>query len=162
MITKINKIRKICDQKNVRISLAESCTGGLVSSSLTSIGGSSIYFDSALITYSNKSKIELLNVKKKLIDKYGAVSKEVSISMAKNIFKKTRNNLCISITGIAGPNGGTKIKPIGTVYITIIQKINKNISPNKTFKKLFKSKKRNKIQKDCNLFVLNEIIKIIS
>ena len=157
----ILKIKKICEHKNIKISLAESCTGGLVSSSLTSVGGSSNYFDCSLITYSNKSKINLLNVRESLINKNGAVSNEVSKSMAENLYKITKNNLCISITGIAGPEGGTKEKPVGTVYITIIQRINSEIPRNTTFKKLFKSKKRNAIQDKCNLFILKEIIRIV-
>lgn len=162
MKSKLLKIKKICRKKVVRVSLAESCTGGLISSSLSSVGGSSIYFDCSLITYSNVSKVNLLNVRESLINKYGAVSKEVSISMAKNLFKITKNNLCISITGIAGPDGGTKLKPVGTVYITIIQNINNNIKKINTYKKNFKPKIRNIIQKKCNLFVLDEIIKIIN
>ena len=135
MIKEIIKIKEICLKKDIKISLAESCTGGLVSSSLTSMDGSSNYFDSSLITYSNSSKIKLLNIKKNILNKYGAVSREVSESMAENLYKITKNNICISITGIAGPKGGTKIKPIGTVYITIIQNINSNILPQKTYKK---------------------------
>ena len=106
-------------KKKLKISFAESCTGGLLSSSITSISGSSKVFNLGLITYSNKAKIEILKVPKKIISRYGAVSKESCLSMVKNLSKISKANISVSITGIAGPNGGTKLKPVGLVYIGI-------------------------------------------
>tara|TARA_B100000029_G_scaffold450490_1_gene474464 strand:- start:138 stop:611 length:474 start_codon:yes stop_codon:yes gene_type:complete len=136
----VNKLIK----KKHKISTAESCTGGLLSSSITSIKGSSKVFTLGLVTYSNKSKINILKVPEKIIKKYGAVSKEVCLSMLKNLNKICKTNISISITGIAGPSGGTKKKPVGLVYIGI-KKSNKI----KIVKYLFKNKKRTEIQKSA-------------
>ena len=106
-------------KKKLKVSFAESCTGGLLSSSITSISGSSKVFNLGLVTYSNKAKMNILKVPKKIISKYGAVSKECCLSMVKNLSKISKANISISITGIAGPKGGTKQKPIGLVYIGI-------------------------------------------
>ena len=114
-----NKIVQKLTKKKLKISFAESCTGGLLSSSITSISGSSKVFNLGLVTYSNRVKIEFLNVPKKIINKYGAVSKECCLSMVKNLSKISKASLSVSITGIAGPNGGTKLKPVGLVYIGI-------------------------------------------
>ena len=142
MIKVSKQIIKLLKKKNFKISFAESCTGGLLSSTITSISGSSKVFDMGLVTYSNKAKIELLKVPKSTISKYGAVSHQTCLSMVKNISKISRSNISISITGVAGPRGGTKQKPVGLVYIGI----KKN---NKIFikKNLFKNKNRNQIQK---------------
>tara|TARA_B100000073_G_scaffold228541_1_gene190642 strand:+ start:351 stop:821 length:471 start_codon:yes stop_codon:yes gene_type:complete len=142
MIKVAKKIIKLLKKKNFKISFAESCTGGLLSSTITSISGSSKVFDMGLVTYSNKAKIELLKVPKSTISKYGAVSHQTCLSMVKNISKISRSNISISITGVAGPRGGTKQKPVGLVYIGIKKK-------NKIFikKNLFKNKNRNQIQK---------------
>ena len=129
-------------KKKLKISLAESCTGGLLASSITSISGSSKIFNLGLITYSNKAKIKFLNVNKNIIKKYGAVSHECCLSMVNNLSKISKANINVSITGIAGPKGGTKQKPIGLVYIGV-KKDNKT----KITKCLFKSKKRSSIQK---------------
>ena len=136
------KIVKLLCKKKIKISFAESCTGGLLSSTITSISGSSKVFDMSLVTYSNRAKIELLKVPKSTINKYGAVSHQTCLSMVKNISKISRSNISISITGVAGPRGGTKQKPVGLVYIGIKKK-------NKIFikKNLFKNKNRNQIQK---------------
>ena len=115
----LKRLKKLSERKKIKISLAESCTGGLVSSSITSIAGSSNFFESAIISYSNNAKIELLGINKNLILKHGAVSKEVALSMAKNLHRLTRSHICASITGIAGPGGGSKQKPVGTVYFSI-------------------------------------------
>ena len=162
MKKKISKIKINSVKKNIKISLAESCTGGLISSKLTSISGSSDYFDCAIISYSNESKIKLLGVSEKLINKYGAVSKEVSLSMAEKLLKITNSDLCISVTGIAGPDGGSKDKPVGTIFITFIHSIKSQKKIKKTYKKLFKSKTRSLIQKDCTEFVLDKIIDCIN
>ena len=114
-----NKLVKKLIQKKLKISFAESCTGGMLSSTITSVSGSSKVFNLGLITYSNKTKIDILKVPKKIISKYGAVSNECCLSMVKNLSKISKANISVSITGVAGPNGGTKLKPVGLVYIGI-------------------------------------------
>ena len=113
------KLVKLLSKKRLKISFAESCTGGLLSSSITSISGSSKVFVVGLVTYSNQAKINILKVPRKTIVKYGAVSYETCLSMVKNLNKISKTNISVSITGIAGPNGGTKKKPVGLVYIGI-------------------------------------------
>ena len=129
-----SKLVKRLIRKRLKISFAESCTGGLLSSSITSISGASKVFNLGLVTYSNKAKIEILKVPKKIISKYGAVSKECCLSMVKNLSNISRSSISVSITGIAGPNGGTKFKPVGLVYIGI-KKGNKIIITETRFKK---------------------------
>ena len=129
-------------KKKLKISFAESCTGGLLSSSITSISGASKVFNLSLVTYSNQAKIKILKVNKNIIKKYGAVSHECCSAMVKNLSRISRANINVSITGIAGPKGGTKQKPVGLVYIGV--KKGKKILINKC---LFKSKKRSSIQK---------------
>ena len=133
---------KILTKKKLKISFVESCTGGLLASTITSISGASKVFNLGLITYSNKAKIKILKINENIIKKYGAVSSECCYSMVKNLSKISKANINVSITGIAGPKGGTKQKPVGLVYIGI-KKGNK-ILINKCF---FKSKKRSSIQK---------------
>ena len=145
-------VRKLI-QKKIKISFAESCTGGLLSSTITSISGSSKIFNLGLVTYSNKAKVDILKVPKKIINKYGAVSSECCLLMVKNLSKISKANISISITGIAGPNGGTELKPVGLVYIGI-KKGNK-ISIQKN---LFKSKNRILIQKSITLKVLKALL----
>ena len=135
------KVVKLLRNKRLKISFAESCTGGLLSSSVTSISGSSKVFNLGLITYSNKSKMDILKVPKEIINKYGAVSYETCISMVKNLNKISKTNISLSITDIAGPKGGTKTKPVGLVFIGL-KKGNKTVV--KRF--LFKNKNRNSIQ----------------
>ena len=151
-----NKIVQKLTKKKLKISFAESCTGGLLSSSITSISGSSKVFNLGLITYSNKVKINILKVPKKIINKYGAVSKECCLSMVRNLSRISKANISVSITGIAGPNGGTKLKPVGLVYIGV-KKGNKII----TKKNLFKNKNRISIQKITVSTALNIIDNII-
>ncbi len=148
-----NKVIKLLTKKKLKISFVESCTGGLLSSSVTSISGSSKVFTIGLISYSNQSKIKILKVPKKLIVKYGAVSYETCLSMVKNINKITKTNISVSITGVAGPNGGTKQKPVGLVFIGI-KKGNKILVK----KYLFKNKKRISIQKSTVYKALNLIL----
>jgi PncC family amidohydrolase len=150
-----NVVQKLI-KKKLKVSFAESCTGGLLASSITSISGSSKVFSLGLVTYSNKAKIDILKVPKKIISKYGAVSKECCLSMVKNLSKISKANIFISVTGIAGPSGGTKLKPVGLVYIGI-KKDNK-ISIKK---KKFKSKNRNYIQVLTTKNVLKDILKLI-
>ena len=136
-----NIIKKL-SKKKLKISFAESCTGGLLSSVITSVNGSSKVFNLGLVTYSNQSKIKVLKVSKKIIRKYGAASKQVCKAMAKNVSKIGKTNMSVSVTGITGPNGGTIKKPVGLVYVGI-KKGNK-ISIKKY---LFKNKGRSYIQK---------------
>ena len=137
-----NKLVKKLLKKNLKISFAESCTGGLLSSTITSVSGSSKIFDFGLVTYSNKSKINMLKIPKKIIKKFGAVSEECCLSMVKNLSKISKANISVSITGIAGPNGGTISKPVGLVYIGIKKGSKITIQKN-----LFKNKNRILIQK---------------
>ena len=136
------KLVKLLSKKKLKISFAESCTGGLLSSSITSISGSSKIFTIGLVAYSNQAKIKLLKVNKKTILKHGAVSYETCLSMVKNLNKISKTNISVSITGVAGPKGGTKQKPVGLVYIGI-KRGNKTIIR----KNLFKNKNRYSIQK---------------
>ena len=133
---------RILTKKKLKISFAESCTGGLLASSITSISGASKVFNLGLITYSNQTKIKVLKINKNIIKKYGAVSHECCYAMVKNLSKISKANINVSITGIAGPKGGAKQKPVGLVYIGI--KRGKKTLINKY---LFKSKKRSLIQK---------------
>ena len=150
------RIVKILTKKKLTLSFAESCTGGLLASSITSISGSSKVFNMGLVTYSNNAKIKLLQVPKKTIKKYGAVSHETCLSMVKNLSKISKANISISITGVAGPNGGSKTKPVGLVYIGL-KKGSKIIVK----KNLFKSKKRISIQKASAKQALKMILKIL-
>ena len=137
-----HKIIKLLKNKKIKISFAESCTGGMLSSSITSVGGSSNVFNLGLVTYSNESKIKVLKISKKVIRKYGAVSEQVCKAMARNISRIGKTNMSVSVTGIAGPKGGTKKKPVGLVYIGI-KKGNKICIK----KYLFKNKGRSYIQR---------------
>jgi len=147
------KIIKLLIKKKLKISFAESCTGGLLSSTITSISGSSKVFKLGLVTYSNQSKINILKVPKKIIIKNGAVSYETCLLMVKNLNKVSNTNISVSITGIAGPNGGTKQKPVGLVFIGI-KKGNKILVK----KYLFKNKKRYLVQKAAVNEALNLIL----
>ena len=143
-------------KKKLKISFVESCTGGLLASTITSISGASKIFNLGLITYSNQAKIKILKVNKNIIRKYGAVSHECCSAMVKNLSKISRANINISITGIAGPKGGTRQKPVGLVFIGV-KKGNK-IMINRC---LFKSKKRSSIQKATVRKALNLILSAI-
>ena len=123
------------------ISVAESCTGGLLANNLTKLSNASKYFQIGLITYSNNAKIKILKVNKKIINKYGAVSPETCEAMVKNLAKISKSKINISITGIAGPNGGTKLKPVGLVYIGVKKNNRLLIAKN-----VFKQKSRKAIQ----------------
>ena len=136
------KIVSILRKKKFKLAIAESCTGGMLSSSIISISGASKVFSIGFVTYSNKAKINVLKVPKKVIQKHGAVSVQCCLSMLNNLSKISKSKLCIAVTGIAGPKGGSKQKPVGLVYIGIkrdkIVKINKFV---------FKNQGRNFIQK---------------
>ena len=146
---------RILTKKKLKISFAESCTGGLLASSITSISGASKVFNLGLVTYSNQAKINILKINKNIIKKYGAVSHECCSAMVKNLSKISKANINVSITGIAGPKGGTKQKPVGLVYIGV--KKGSKIIINKC---LFKSKKRSSIQKSTVKKALDLILKI--
>ena len=142
----MNKISKLVvsrlKSKKINLSIAESCTGGMLAQNITSVSGASKVFAFGIITYSNQSKIKYLNVPREIIKKYGAVSEECCYSMLVNLEKISKSNLCVVITGVAGPNGGTKMKPVGLVYIGI--KKGKKIKINNC---LFKNQNRDSIRK---------------
>ena len=150
------EIVRLLTKKKLKISFVESCTGGLLSSSMTSISGSSKVFTIGLVTYSNQSKISILKVPKNIIRKHGAVSYETCLSMVKNLEKISKTNISVSVTGIAGPKGGTKQKPVGLVFIGI-KKGNKTLVK----KYLFKYKRRISIQRAAVIKVLNLILSFI-
>ena len=143
-------------KKNLKISFAESCTGGMLASLITSISGASKIFNIGLITYSNQAKIKFLKVNKNIIKNYRAVSHECCLAMVNNLSKISKANINVSITGIAGPKGGSKQKPVGLVYIGIKKDSKTHI--NKCF---FKSKKRISIQKATVKKALSLVLRII-
>ena len=147
------KVVKNLIKKKIKISIAESCTGGLLSSEITSVKGSSKIFNFGIVSYSNQSKINIIKIPLKIIKKYGAVSSQVCLGMLKNTFKILNTDIAVSITGIAGPAGGSIKKPIGLVFIGIKKK-NKTIIK----KYIFKNKGRSYIQKAA----VNKSLKLIS
>ena len=149
-------IKNMREKKDFTISCAESCTGGMISSYLTSLDGSSNFFEGSLITYSNKLKIKLLKVSNKTISNYGAVSHQTALEMVRGLSKKCKSNLLVSVTGVAGPSGGSKETPVGCVYFGFGKKIN-NKYKFKTIKKQFNEKNRKKIQLKSTEFVLKKI-----
>ena len=151
----MNLLVKKLINKKLKISFAESCTGGLLANSITSISGASKVFNIGLVTYSNQAKIKFLKVNKNIIKKYGAVSHECCFAMVNNLSKISKANINVSITGIAGPNGGTKQKPVGLVYIGI--KRGNKTQINKCF---FKNKTRSSIQKATVKKALELVIRI--
>ena len=151
----MKSVIKLLTKRNFKISVAESCTGGMLASHITSISGSSKVFDLGFITYSNQAKIKILKVSRNIINRYGAVSHECCAAMVNNLSKISKANINVSITGIAGPNGGTKQKPVGLVYIGI--KKGKKSMINKYY---FKGKKRKIIQKATVKKALNLILRI--
>ena len=153
MKNKIKKIIGLLKRKKLKISFAESCTGGLLSSAITSVIGSSKVFTLGLVTYSNQSKTIVLKIPKNIIKKYGAVSEQVCLAMVKNLSKISKTNISVSITGIAGPSGSTKKKPVGLVYIGIKKGNNVEVK-----KYLFKNKERYNIQKAA----VNKSLRLIS
>ena len=152
----IQLVHKKLIKKKLTLSVAESCTGGLLAHNFTKLANSSKYFQMGLTTYSNQAKIKILKINKNIIQKYGAVSKECCKAMVQNLFKISKSKINVSITGIAGPGGGTKEKPVGLVYIGI-KKGNKIII-NQT---IFKSKSRKNIQSSTVKKVIQKILKII-
>ena len=151
-MTNSKKLINLLKKKKLKISFAESCTGGLLSSIITSNAGSSKVFDLGLVTYSNQAKQKILKVPNKIIKKYGAVSVQCCLSMVNNLSKISKSHINISITGIAGPKGGTRKKPVGLVFIGL--KFRKKIFVNKY---LFKNKSRTNFQK----MTVNKVIKTV-
>ena len=152
----MKKLVKILTKKKLKIAFAESCTGGMLASEMTSISGASKVFGLGLVTYSNLAKISILKVNKKIIQKYGAVSPQCCEAMVKNLEKISKAQINVSVTGIAGPSGGTKVKPVGLVYIGV-KKSNKLLIT----KNIFKQKSRKTIQKATikkTLDILNSLI----
>ena len=152
----IQLLHKKLIKKRLTISVAESCTGGLLAHNLTKLANSSKYFQMGLTTYSNQAKIKILKINKKIIKKYGAVSKECCKSMVQNLNKISKSKINVSITGIAGPGGASKNKPVGLVYIGIKKGRTVLIKKNK-----FKSKNRNSIQKSSVQRVIKIILNLI-
>ena len=148
----IQLLHKKLINKKLTISVAESCTGGLLAHNLTKLANSSKYFQMGLTTYSNQAKIKILKVNKNIIKKYGAVSHECCKAMVRNLSKISKSKINISITGIAGPGGATKNKPVGLVYIGIKKGKTLLVKENR-----FKSNNRNSIQKST----VREVIKIV-
>ena len=149
------KVVSILRKKKVKLAIAESCTGGMLSSAITSVSGSSKVFNMGLVTYSNKSKNLLLKIPNIIIKNYGAVSSQCCSYMVNNLSKISKTNLAVSITGVAGPGGGTNLKPVGLVYIGI-----KNKDKIKIYRYLFKKKKRSEIQKSTVKKTLQLILDI--
>ena len=152
----LRKLHNKLINKKLTISVAESCTGGLLAKNLTKLANSSKYFQMGFITYSNEAKIKILKVNRNIIKKYGAVSKECCEEMVKNLSKISKSKINVSITGIAGPSGGTKDKPVGLVYVGIKMGKYLFILENK-----FVKKNRSSIQKTTVMEVLKKITKII-
>ena len=150
------KVVSLLKRKKIKISIAESCTGGMLSSTITSVSGSSKVFTLGLVTYSNQSKIRILKVPNKIISKYGAVSVQCCLAMVNNLSKISKSKVCVSITGIAGPKGGSKQKPVGLVYIGI--RVGKKVVINKCN---FRNKGRLFIQKQTVKKTLNLSLKLI-
>ena len=151
------KIIFLLKKKKLRLAVAESCTGGMLSSSITSISGSSKVFTLGLVTYSDQAKTKILKIPKQLIKKYGAVSFQCCLAMVNRLSKISKAKVCVSITGIAGPKGGSKQKPVGLVYIGI--KVGKKVIINKCN---FKNNGRSSIQKQTvkkSLYLLLKLIK---
>ena len=155
-MTNSKKLINLLKKKKLKISFAESCTGGLLSSIITSNAGSSKVFDLGLVTYSNQAKQKILKVPNKIIKKYGAVSVQCCLSMVNNLSKISNSHINISITGIAGPKGGTRKKPVGLVFIGL--KFKRRIFVNRY---LFKNKSRKNFQKITVNTVLKTILSVI-
>ena len=150
------KIISLIKRKRMKLSIAESCTGGMLSSAITSVSGSSKIFTMGLVTYSNQAKTSILKVPKKIIKQYGAVSVQCCLAMVNNLSKISKSKVCVSITGIAGPKGGSKQKPVGLVYIGI--RVGKKVIVNKCN---FKNKGRIFIQKQTVKKTLNLLAQLI-
>jgi len=154
----LNKdIIALISKKKMKLAIAESCTGGMLSSAITSVSGSSKVFTMGLVTYSNEAKTDILKIPKKIIKKFGAVSVHCCLAMVNNLSKISKSKVCVSVTGVAGPKGGSKLKPVGLVYIGI--RVGKKVVINKYN---FKNKGRSYIQKQTvkkSLILLLKLVK---
>ena len=150
------KIISLIKRKKMKLSIAESCTGGMLSSAITSVSGSSKVFTMGLVTYSDQAKTSILKIPPKIIKKYGAVSVQCCLAMVNNLSKISKSKICVSITGIAGPIGGSKQKPVGLVYIGI--RVGKKVIVNKCN---FKNKGRAYIQRQTVKKSLNLLLRLI-
>ena len=150
------KIISLLKKKKLKLAVAESCTGGMLSSAITSVSGSSKVFSMGLVTYSNQAKTNILKIPKHIIKKNGAVSVQSCLAMVNNLSKISKSKACISITGIAGPKGGSKKKPVGLVYIGV--KIGKKVIVNKCN---FKNNGRTFVQKQTVKKALNLLANLI-
>ena len=157
MKNKAQKLLTICIKNNLKISLAESCTGGMVSSEIVSIPSASSVFQYGLITYSNEAKRKLLQVPRSILIKHGAVSKQTAETMVQRLFYLSKADFCIAITGIAGPSGGTKNKPVGLVYHSFLLK-----NRNPIVKKKIYLGNRNLIRRSATAYCLEKSFAIIS
>ena len=155
-MVKFRKLIQKLKRKKLKISFAESCTGGLLAQSITSVSGASKVFNLSVVTYSNDSKNSILNVPKKITSKFGAVSEECCLCMVKNLAKISKSQINVSITGIAGPKGGSKFKPVGLVFIGINYKGKNNV-----YKYFFANKTRRSIQKASAKAVVDNLLKFI-
>ena len=150
------KIISLIKRKKMKLAIAESCTGGMLSSAITSVSGSSKVFAMGLVTYSNQAKTDILKIHQKIIKKYGAVSVQCCLAMVNNLSKISKSKVCVSITGIAGPKGGSKHKPVGLVFIGI--RVRKKVIVNKCN---FKNKGRAYIQRQTVKKSLNLLFRLI-
>ena len=150
------KIVLLIKRKKMKLAIAESCTGGMLSNTITSVSGSSKVFTMGLVTYSNQAKTSILKVPQKIIKKYGSVSVQCCLAMVNNLSKISKSKVCVSITGIAGPKGGSKQKPVGLVYIGI--RVGKKVIVNKCN---FKNKGRAYIQRQTVKKSLNLLFRLI-
>ena len=150
------KVILLIKRKKMKLAIAESCTGGMLSSAITSVSGSSKVFTMGLVTYSNQAKTNILKVNQKIIKKYGAVSVQCCLAMVNNLSKISNSKVCVSVTGIAGPKGGSKQKPVGLVYIGI--RVGKKVV---VYKCNFKNKGRIFIQKQTVKKTLNLLVQLI-
>ena len=152
----IEEIYNSAKQRNIKISCAESCTGGLIGATLTEFPGISEVFNGSAVTYSNESKKNILGVKSETLEKFGAVSEQCALEMAEGSLRIYNSDIAVSVTGIAGPDGGTELKPVGTVCFGIASKINSY-----SFTKFFKGN-RNEIRLKTVECALNEILEAIN
>ena len=147
------KILHEAKSKNIKISCAESCTGGLVGAALTEIAGSSEIFNGSAVVYSNEAKNKILNVSQDILNNFGAVSSECAVSMAEGSRKIYNSHFAISLTGIAGPDGGSELKPVGTVWFGISSDKKESYAVKKIF-----SGDRAEIRESAVKFALNKIL----
>lgn len=155
MIEIVSQLAKWMQQHQYRLAVAESCTGGLISKIITDLPGSSVWFERGFITYSNQAKIDMLGVCNQTLDRYGAVSLEVASEMARGALKHSLADIALSVTGVAGPEGGTIDKPVGTVCFSWAYRERRTLQRLKQFKG-----NRNEIREQSALFALENVLKM--